>query len=138
LSPSPENLDLARLYLRRAREDLTALRILVGHDDAANAVVGFHAQQAVEKLTKAVLASRDVEVPRTHDIRFLFELADSSDLDVPDEIREARWLTPWSVQFRYGDELTDELDRQAALSAAELVERWASSLVREEAGSDRS
>jgi HEPN domain-containing protein len=64
LSPSPENLDLARLYFRRAREDLAALRILIGHDEAANAVVGFHAQQAVEKFTKAVLASRDMEVPQ--------------------------------------------------------------------------
>jgi HEPN domain-containing protein len=89
LSPSPENLDLARLYIRRARDDLTALRILVEHADAGNAVIGFHAQQAVEKFTKAVFAGREIEIPKTHDLRFLFELADAHDLDIPDEVRDA-------------------------------------------------
>jgi hypothetical protein len=44
-------------------------------------------------------------------------------------MRDARWLTPWSVEFRYGDELTDPLDRAAAIAAAELVGEWASEAV---------
>ena len=32
-------------------------------------MIGFHAQQAVEKLLRAVLANRNVEYPRVHDIR---------------------------------------------------------------------
>lgn len=48
---------------------------------------------------------------------------------MPDEVREARWLTPWSVEFRYGDELTDPLDRSAAIRVAERVANWASALV---------
>jgi len=127
--PSPESLDLARLFLRKGGEDLDAARILTGAEHAADTVVGFHAQQAVEKFAKAVLAAHGIEVPKTHDLRFLFDVATSNGISVPQGVREARWLAPWSVEFRYGDELTDPLDRPAAIEAAERVGGWASALV---------
>jgi len=124
--PSPESLDLARLFLRKGGEDLDAARILTGEHRAADTVVGFHAQQSVEKLTKAVLAAHGIEIPKTHDLRFLFDVATSHGIAVTEDVRATRWLSPWSVEFRYGDELTDPLDRPAAIEAAETVERWAS------------
>jgi HEPN domain-containing protein len=130
--PSPECLDLARLYLRKAGEDLDAARILIDSARAADAVVGFHAQQAVEKAAKAVLAGQGIEVPKTHDLRFLFDRAAAGGLQVPDDVRDARWLTPWSVEFRYGDELTNPLDRSAAVEAASRVHEWASTLTPKE------
>jgi HEPN domain-containing protein len=69
--PSPERLELAQQFLRKAEEDRDAMEILIASDRAADAVIGFHAQQAVEKFAKAVLVARDIEVPRTHDLRFL-------------------------------------------------------------------
>jgi HEPN domain-containing protein len=63
--------DLARLYLDKAWEDeLAALRLAV-MDDVSDAIVGFHAQQAVEKSLKAVLALHEVRVRKTHDIATL-------------------------------------------------------------------
>jgi HEPN domain-containing protein len=84
----------------------------------------------VEKSAKAVLAANGIEVPKTHDLRFLFDVVQSGDINVPAEVREARWLAPWSVEFRYGDDLTDPLDRSAALDAAARVRDWAAALVR--------
>lgn len=76
--PSPESLDLARLYLRKAHEDLNAAEILNDADGASDAVVGFHAQQAVEKFAKAALVARGIEPPKTHDLRFLPDAGDEA------------------------------------------------------------
>jgi HEPN domain-containing protein len=127
--PSPESLELARLFLRKGGEDLDAAQILTGAHRAADTVVGFHAQQAVEKFTKAVLAAHGIEIPKTHDLRFLFDIGTSNGIAVPEDVSATRWLTPWSVEFRYGDELTDPLDRPAAIEAAETVGHWALGLV---------
>lgn len=123
--PSPENVELAERFFRKASEDRDAVEILSAADRAADAVIGFHAQQAVEKFAKAALIARDIEVPRTHDLRFLFDLATSAGLDVPEEVRTSRWLTPWSVEFRYGEDLDDPFDRDAAAQTVRAVERWA-------------
>jgi HEPN domain-containing protein len=80
----------------------------------------------VEKFAKAVLVAHGIEVPRTHDLRFLFDLAESAGVSVPDDVRQARWLTPWSVEFRYGAELTDPLDRVAAIEVATRLRAWVS------------
>jgi HEPN domain-containing protein len=61
LSPSPERLEYARVLLRRAQGDVAACRLLAEDPEMANEVVGFHAQQAVEKALKVGLVLRGVE-----------------------------------------------------------------------------
>lgn len=74
----------------------------------------------------ALLAIRGVEFPRTHDLGFLLELADRDGVRIPDVVVEARWLTPWSAEFRYDDPpVPDELDRHASLRSAEQALAWA-------------
>lgn len=52
--PRHDRLDLARVLLARAVDDETLVRRRVSSDtDVADAIVGFHAQQAAEKLIKA-------------------------------------------------------------------------------------
>jgi HEPN domain-containing protein len=48
--------DLARQFLRLAQDDHVAARALLDVAAVSDAIVGFHAQQAVEKALKAVLA----------------------------------------------------------------------------------
>ena len=48
--------DLARELLGLAEDDLVAARALLDVAAVSDAIVGFHAQQAVEKAFKAVLA----------------------------------------------------------------------------------
>jgi HEPN domain-containing protein len=127
--PSPESIELAQQFFRKAVEDREAMEILIASDRAADAVVGFHAQQAVEKFAKAVLVARDIEVPRTHDLRFLFDVASAERVEIPDAVQSSRWLTPWSVEFRYGDESEDPFDRAAAIDSVRAVERWAADIL---------
>lgn len=51
---SQAELEEAQLLLRKAREDADAATKLAADGDTADAIVGFHAQQAVEKALKAV------------------------------------------------------------------------------------
>ena len=50
-APTPEQREYAELLLERAKSDLAALRVLLANGDMLDDVVGFHAQQAVEKTT---------------------------------------------------------------------------------------
>lgn len=82
--PRPEPRDLADLFLRKADSDLAAARALADDDDQDDAVVGFHAQQAVEKALKAVLSSAlDDDPPRVHDISLLLRLLANHGVEVP-------------------------------------------------------
>jgi HEPN domain-containing protein len=63
--------------------------------------VGFHAQQAVEKYLKAVLALNEVPVRKTHDIGALLGQLAELGLELPDEMDAALELTPYSVLERY-------------------------------------
>lgn len=48
--------DLALILLQKAREDELAVDRLIDDVQISDAIVGFHLQQATEKLLKAVLA----------------------------------------------------------------------------------
>lgn len=95
--------ELARILMKKADEDEYVVLKLLADPKASDEVIGFHAQQAVEKRIKAVLVGRAIPVRRTHDVAELIDLARDSGIGVPDEIEDARLLTPFAVDFRYGD-----------------------------------
>ncbi len=126
--PTPEELEVAELFLRKADSDLSAARALARDPDQQDDVVGFHAQQAIEKSLKAVLTVRGFEIPRTHDLDLLTRLVAAGPDDFPDELREARELSPWAVATRY-DDITARLDRSAAVDIADRIVTWARTCV---------
>lgn len=126
-SPSPEQREYAETLLRRAESDLRACRTLAGDPAMDDDVVGFHAQQAVEKSLKVALVLRGVDFPRTHDLDFLLARVESHGVEVPTALEEADWLSPWAAQLRY-DGIAAELDREQALSVAEAAVGWARGL----------
>jgi HEPN domain-containing protein len=125
--PTPEQREYAELLLERAKSDLRALRVLMADEGMLDDVVGFHAQQAIEKALKVALVLADIDFPRSHDLRELADIAVDNGLAVPESIREARWLTPWAAQLRY--EMLEPLDRDAALSVAGDAIEWASAML---------
>lgn len=115
-------------WLRVAESDLALARIGKTADILPE-LLCFHAQQAVEKSLKAVLAYFSASVPRTHNIETIIEaLAPYAELPV--EIRELDELTLYAVGTRYpGDyEPVDDVDYLDALSKAEKVVSWAQSI----------
>ena len=122
--PTPEEIEAADLFLGKAASDLAAARLLAADDEQDDDVVGFHAQQRVEKALKAVVAVRSLEIPRSHDLGLLIRLLDSAEHWLPAEIREADWLNPWAVTLRY-DHPGATLDRSLALEVADRSLVWA-------------
>jgi HEPN domain-containing protein len=125
--PKRDSTDLARVLAGKAEEDATVVRLLSGDSKIADSIIGFHAQQAVEKWLKAALAIRGLPIARTHDLTSLVEQLKARDVDLPFESTKIERLTAYAVPLRY-DELLDSepLDRADALATVELVAKWAS------------
>jgi HEPN domain-containing protein len=118
--------DLAEQLLGRAREDEVAARVMLDVGAVTDAIVGFHAQQAVEKALKAVLAMHGVEFPFTHDLGGLAELCEAEGAELPPDLADLDQLTPYGVRLRYGAaDVAAAVDRQTALRWAEQTIAWA-------------
>lgn len=126
-APTPEQREYAELLLDHATSDLGACRVLMAAEDMRDDVVGFHAQQAIEKALKVALVLADIDFPRSHDLLELTDIAADNDVSVPNSVEQARWLTPWAAQLRY--EMLEPLDRDAAFSAASDAVTWATALL---------
>jgi len=113
--------------LKKASQDEIALDALFQDPNVGDEVFGFHCQQAVEKLLKAVLAARGVAYRRTHDLEALFGLLETAGVPLPEELQESRLFTGFAVQYRYADwpGPSGSLDRTGARRLVEKVRRWA-------------
>lgn len=114
------------LLLRKAAQDEFVVAQLRDNPAAADEVVGFHAQQAVEKLLKAALAWRAVPYPRTHDLTALILLLKQSG-GFPADLEDVRALTPLAVEYRYGELPSDpdeRVDRAWLQSCVQRVRVW--------------
>jgi len=126
---SPDQREYAARLLRKAGEDLAVVRALVDNESIADNAIGFHAQQAVEKAMKAVLVASGLAFRRAHDLSYLLQVAAEGDVDVPENVAAARWLTPWAAEFRYDEPEITGFDRAESLRSAERAIAWAQAAV---------
>ncbi len=84
------------VLMEKAAGDEKILIRLIDDDDTPDDGLGFHAQQAVEKMMKAVLAHNDVTYERTHNIAYLLNLLDDAGLPRPDLADDLSNLSPWA------------------------------------------
>lgn len=122
---SRDSRQLAEALLEKAAGDEATLRALVERREVPDEAIGLHAQQAVEKALKAVLAARGVRYPFTHDIDRLVELVETEGLELSASLREAGRLTPWALAHRYESSATLGAERQGMLALASEAVSWA-------------
>lgn len=67
----PEALEVAQRWLQEADTDLPTVEILMASINPPFDSVCFHAQQAAEKLLKALLIAHKIPLPKTHDLALL-------------------------------------------------------------------
>jgi HEPN domain-containing protein len=117
-------LTLAQIFLVAAERDGQAFRKLADDPALHDSLAGFHAQQAVEKALKAVLAYAGVPFRRTHDIAELLDLLSDNGLPEPPYAQHLDELNPYAVEMRYG--LVDPvgLDRPKTDSWVREVIAW--------------
>lgn len=106
--------ELARRFLTLADRDIRAFRKLSDDLEIDDEIVGFHAQQAVEKCLKAVLAKHSIEVHKTHDLQVLLDLLIRNNLPVPPAREGIDALGPFAVELRYDLVTAEPLDRGQA------------------------
>jgi HEPN domain-containing protein len=125
-----EPAELAAQLARKAEEDQVAVSEFIGNPRVGDGVIGFHAQQAVEKWLKAVIASRGQKYDRTHDIDRLIEVVTTIGVEISLDIDRLIALTEFAVPLRYEDLLDAEpLDRDVTLTLVEEVGRWAANAI---------
>lgn len=81
--PGHDLAEVSRILAEKAAEDAIAVREFAGNAGIADSIIGFHAQQAVEKWLKAVMAKRGLKQTRTHDIDRLLEILTNNGCELP-------------------------------------------------------
>ncbi|WP_295543278.1 HEPN domain-containing protein [uncultured Thiohalocapsa sp.] len=113
-----------RCLMRRCAIDMT-LRLLRESGQAPEEMMGFHAQQACEKLIKAVLVMHGVVFERTHDLAALAALCDAHGVPAPADRNALRILNNFAVRFRYDTCPAALIDIVATSSLVETLTEWA-------------
>ena len=85
--------------MNRANSNLARARLRV--PEAYLEDLCFDAQQAAEKALKAVMMSRGIDFPYTHDIACLLGVLQVDGINLPESMLSAARLTTYSVQARY-------------------------------------
>lgn len=120
-----KHLEQARLYIQKASEDEVLLNKIVDDLDVSDNIFGFHAQQAIEKLLKALLSTKSVRFKKTHNLRELMDLLAETGLPLPDPIAEIDYLTPYGALARYENvPFNTPFDRRAARKLVRDVRSW--------------
>jgi len=127
----PEGRDLARILARKAEGDAKAMRRLASDPEIDDEAVGFHAQQAIEKWLKAVMALYGLEEARIHDLGRLLEILSEAAVDSPPGADWLDDLSIYAVPMRYADLLDAEpLDRHAVLALVDEIGEWTGAQLR--------
>jgi HEPN domain-containing protein len=112
------------------------MRAVLDNPEVADASIALHAQQAVEKSLKALLALQQVRSLRTHDLRAVVMAVRDAGVTVPEWIDQSTTLNPYAVTFRYEDmDLESKpVDRGQLLDFVQRVHAWATELVEQAPG----
>jgi HEPN domain-containing protein len=126
----PEGRDLAKVLARKAEGDAKVLGALAPNAEIDDDAIGFHAQQAIEKWLKAVMALHGLADMRTHDLGRIVMLLRKAEIELPPGAEELDELSIYAVPLRYADLLDAEpLDREQTLELVGGVGEWATGLL---------
>ena len=125
--------EAARALMKKAKGDRHACHRLLDDPLTPAWIVGFHAQQAVEKAVKAWLSLLGVNIPRTHDLDALFALVEGRGEIVPSDFESLVDLSDFAVQYRYEafPDLEGELDRPEITARVERLVRHVETRLRD-------
>lgn len=114
--------EFVQMLPQKAAKDEAAATLLAQDGGIGDEIVGFYAQQAIEKALKAWLAHLDVDFPKIHGIETLVDLIEDRGLALPASLGDVTALTPFATVFRYDDlPLNANFDRSGALQTARSV-----------------
>lgn len=95
--------EITREWLNRANDDLCVIEEIIGNSNLTN-MSAFHAQQAVEKVLKAVIEEYEIAFIRTHKLEFLLEKV-RGQVAIDADMTYIRRLDEVYTQARYPSDL---------------------------------
>ena len=122
----------ALLLLRKAAQDEALLDEVLASKQVSDEIIGFHCQQAAEKILKALLSDAGVRFRKTHEIGALMALLEHAGRTLPDQFENLDALTPFGAIYRYEDyDAVGSLDRDAARTSLRELRAWAEGKLQE-------
>ncbi len=113
-----------KAWIERADEDYLLSQSAIRRKSPLTYGATFHAQQCIEKYLKALLISRKVDFPRTHDLAALGYLCKQAGIILPVDDDALEFLTAYAVETRYpGTQPTVEESKEA-LKLARIVRQF--------------
>lgn len=100
MSETPQALEALRQWVEKAEHDLLNIENNLTATDIPWDTVCFHAQPCVEKYLKALLVWKNLEFPKTHDLRMLLQCLPN---DIAFELPHGKifLLNRYSIEGRY-------------------------------------
>jgi len=112
-------------WVEYAEEDLIMAQSALRRSRPLTTPSCFHSQQCAEKYLKAILVSRDIEFPKTHDLLILDTLCAGGGIFTGFTKEELGRLSGYAVHTRYpGNQPTPD-EAQEALKIAKTVRQFA-------------
>jgi len=93
--------DIIDEWIKKAENDLLNAETVVKIENPPTDTICFHAQQCAEKYLKAYLISKNVEIIRTHNLRYLLEECKKFAVDFESLREDAIILNSYSIETRY-------------------------------------
>jgi HEPN domain-containing protein len=123
----------ALLLLGKAAQDEALLDQVLSSDKVGDEIIGFHCQQAAEKMLKALLSDLGVRFRKTHEIGALVTLLAKSGHPLPEGFEDLDALTPFGAVYRYEDYDSElVLDREQARAMLRALRIWVESRLNEQ------
>ena len=116
--------------MHKATQDLAVVNKLIDDPAIDDETLGYHAQQAAEKLIKALLAHGGHDYPRSHNIGLLLDLLESHGTRLPERFEDVQALTPFGTVYRYDNlPLDDTPDRNSWPSLLQALHTYVESVI---------
>ena len=131
-----KQLKQAKIFLKKAKEDQILVEEVINSERVSDEIIGYHCQQATEKLLKAVLTISEAKFRGTHNLTTLMDYAQDAGFPVPKELSILRMLTIYGTELRYDDVTIDKpFDRKNTLAQIKKLHTWAEELFEQKGSS---
>jgi len=125
--------ELGAKLVEKAGQDEFVVDRLIHDPETPPEILGFHLEQAAEKLLKAALSFSQIGFPQTHQLVVLLDLLRDHRIQPPKEFEQLRILAPYAVQLRYdfieeGALLKKHPDFPSLLKLVKKLRKWVMAL----------
>lgn len=113
-----------KAWIERAEEDYLLAQSAIRRKSPLTYGATFHAQQCIEKYLKALLISRQVDFPRSHDLAALGYLCKQVGIILPIDDDALEFLTAYAVETHYPGMQSTVEESKEAIKLARIMRQF--------------